>query len=200
MAEGALLLACGALARELVQLQRQNNWEHLKIQCLPAEWHHTPGKIPGGIRDAIEKYKDDYEHIFVAYGDCGTGGALDRVLEEYGVERLPGAHCYEFFAESSVFFGFADEEPGTFYLTDFLVQHFDRFVKKALGLDRHPELRDMYFGNYKRVIYMAQVRSEKLAKMAREQADFLGLEYQEHFTGLEPVGSILQEQVIKWRN
>jgi hypothetical protein len=200
MASGALLIACGALARELVAIKRQSNWEHLKIQCLPAELHHAPKKIPGAVEDAIRKYRAEYEHIYVAYGDCGTGGLLDKVLDKYDVERLPGAHCYEFFAGSPKFFEFHDAEPGTFYLTDFLVRHFDRFVRKALGLDRHPELRDMYFANYKRVVYLVQIPSEQLSAMAREQAAYLGLEYEEHCTGLGPVDNILQEQEIKWRN
>jgi len=200
MRQGALLLACGALARELVQLKRRNNWQFLTIQCLPAELHSTPDKIPGAVEAAIEKHREDYEHIYVAYGDCGTSGQLDKVLEKHGVERLPGAHCYEFFAGSSQFFAFADEEPGTFYLTDFMVRQFDHFVVKMLGLDRHPELRDMYFGNYKRVVYLSQEPTEELARKAREQAAYLGLEYEEHFTGLGPVGTTLEQQEIKWRN
>ena len=137
MRQGALLLACGALARELVQLKRHNNWDFLKIQCLPAELHSTPDKIPGAVEAAIEEHGKDYDHIYVAYGDCGTSGELDRVLKKHGVERIPGAHCYEFFAGTSQFFEFADEEPGTFYLTDFMVRQFDHFVVKMLGLDRH---------------------------------------------------------------
>jgi hypothetical protein len=200
MANGSLLIACGAIAKELVELKKQNGWEHLKIQCLPADWHMTPNKIPDGVRDTIEKYRDEYDHIYIAYADCGTGGLLDRVAEEYGVERIPGAHCYEFFAGSKAFFEYADAEPGTFYLTDYLVRHFDRLVMGMLGLEKHPELKEMYFGNYKKVVFLVQEPSEKLSAMAREQADYLGLEYEEHITGLEPFGEILQEQVIKWRN
>ena len=200
MRQGALLLACGALARELVQLKRRNNWEHLKIQCLPAELHSTPDKIPGAVEEAIEKYGGNYEHVYVAYGDCGTSGRLDKVLKKHGAERIPGAHCYEFFAGSAQFFAFADEEPGTFYLTDFMVRQFDHFVVKMLGLDRHPELKDLYFGNYTRVVYLSQAPTEALTRKARQQAEYLGLEYQEHFTGLGPVETILKEQEIKWRN
>ena len=200
MANGTLLIACGAIAKELVELKKLNGWDHLKIQCLPADWHMTPNKIPGGVRDAIEKYKDEYDHIYIAYADCGTGGLLDRVVEEYGIERIPGAHCYEFFAGSKTFFEYADAEPGTFYLTDYLVRHFDRLVMGMLGLEDHPELRDMYFGNYKKVVYLVQEPSEKLSAMAREQADYLGLEYEEHVTGLEPFGDVLREQAITWRN
>lgn len=200
MANDTLLIACGAIAKELVELKKLNGWDHLKIQCLPADWHMTPNEIPGGVRDTIEKYRDEYDHIYVAYADCGTGGLLDRVVGEYGIERIPGAHCYEFFAGNKAFFEFADAEPGTFYLTDYLVRHFDRLVMGMLGLEQHPELKDMYFGNYKKVIYLVQEPSEKLSAMAREQADYLELEYEEHITGLEPFGDVLREQAIKWQN
>jgi len=200
MANNSLVIACGALARELVELQRRNQWDHLKIQCLPAELHNEPQKIPGAVEDTIRKHKADYEHIFVAYADCGTGGLLDRVLEKYGVERIPGVHCYEFFAGKPVFDAFHEQELGTLYLTDFLVRHFDRVMIQGLGLDRHPELKEMYFGNYKKLLYLAQTRSDEMSKLAQEQAAYLGLEYVEHFTGLEPVESIMKEHVVQWRN
>ena len=135
-----LIIACGALAKEIVQLKKLNGWSHIKIQCLPAELHNRPEKIPAAVRAEIEKYRNAYEHLFVAYADCGTGGMLDQVLAEYGVARLPGAHCYEFFSGSEVFNALADAELGPFYLTDFLTRHFDRPVKKGLGLAQHPEL------------------------------------------------------------
>ena len=125
---------------------------------------------------------------------------MDRVLEKYGVERIPGAHCYEFFAGRSIFGGFSDAEPGTFYLTDFLVRHFDRLVVKSLGLDRHPELLEQYFGNYKRVIYLVQKKSDELSRQAREHAEYLGLEYMEHITGLDPFKSDLKEHVVRWQS
>ena len=200
MANGTLLIACGALARELVELQRRNNWEHLKIQCLPAELHNYPQKIPGAVEDTIRKYKAEYDNIFIAYADCGTGGMLDKVCAEYGVERIPGAHCYEFFTGKSAFDAIAEEELGTFYLTDFLVRHFDRVMIRGLGLDKHPELKDLYFGNYRRLVYLAQTRSEELSKLAHEQAEYLGLAFEEHYTGLEPVESIMEEHVVQWRS
>ena len=200
MDKKVLLIACGALARELVDLQRLNQWQHLRIQCLPAELHNTPDKIPAAVAEALDRYRQDYGHVFVAYADCGTGGRLDSVLEEYGIERIPGAHCYEFFAGSSVFAALSEAEPGTFYLTDFLVRHFDRLVIRGLGLDRHPELKAQYFGNYRRLVYLAQTRSEELVRRAREHAAFLGLEYLERFTGLEPLGAIVDERVIAWQN
>ena len=200
MTQTALVIACGALAKEIVALNKANGWDHLKIQCLPAELHNRPENIPAAVRKEIEKNRATYENIFVAYADCGTGGALDKVLAEFGIERLPGAHCYEFFAGSSVFEQLADEEPGTFYLTDFLTRHFDRLVKKGLGLDRHPELMEAYFGNYQRLVYLSQSTSQELEIAARAHADFLGLEYMHRHTGLEPVAKNIKEQVVQWRN
>lgn len=196
----AMLIACGALARELVLLQRQNGWDHLKIQCLPADLHNTPEKIPAAVAGMIEAHRDRHAQIFVAYADCGTGGKLDEVLDRYGASRLPGAHCYEFFTGSENFAKLCDAEPGTFYLTDFLVRHFDRLVIQGLAIDRHPELRNVYFGNYRRLVYLAQTESQELAKAAREHAGILGLEFEMRFTGLAPVQKVLNEQVIRWQN
>jgi len=200
MTETTLLIACGALAKEIVALKTVNGWDHIKIQCLPAELHNRPEKIPAAVRAEIEKYRATFKHIFVAYADCGTGGHLDAVLDEFGIERLPGAHCYEFFAGGALFAEFAEEEPGTFYLTDFLTRHFDRLIKQGLGLDEHPELMSMYFGNYRRLLYLSQSKSAQLEKAAREHAEYLGLEFLHRHTGLEPVEKNFKEQVIQWRN
>ncbi len=154
--QGMLIIACGALAHEITALRRANGWDSLDVSCLPAELHNRPEKIPGAVRTVIHATRDRYRSIFVAYGDCGTGGLLDEVLREEGVERIPGAHCYEFFATAPVFAALADAEPGTFYLTDFLLRHFERLVIRGLGLDRHPELFATYFGNYRRLVYLAQ--------------------------------------------
>jgi hypothetical protein len=181
-----LLLACGALAREIKEVQRLGGWEHVVLECLPAQLHNTPKKIPGAVRARLEEARDQYSKVFVGYADCGTGGQLDAVLDEYGAERIPGAHCYEFFAGSRPFAEFSEAELGTFYLTDFLVRHFESLVYRGLGLDRHPELLPMYFGNYKRLLYLAQTESEELQTLAREYAQRLGLEYHHHFTGLAP--------------
>jgi hypothetical protein len=198
--ESVLVIACGALAKEIVELKRLNGWSHVKIQCLPADLHNRPEEIPGAVRAAIEEYRADYEQLFVAYADCGTGGALDKMLDEFGIERLSGAHCYEFYAGAAEFAALADEEPGTFYLTDFLARHFDRLVKEGLGLDRHPELKSTYFGNYRRLVYLSQSASAELEQAAREHADYLGLEYDHRHTGLEPVGRNLGEHVVQWLN
>jgi len=200
MATGALLIACGALARELVEVLRQNQWEHVRVQCLPAELHNRPERIPDAVAEAIEKYRHDYKNIFVAYADCGTGGQLDRVLEKYRVERIPGAHCYEFFAGAQKFADIAESEPGTFYLTDFLVRHFERLVVKGLGLDSHPELKDQYFGNYRKVVFLAQSGSKELSALAREHAMFLDLEFTEQHTGLTRIEKIIKEQVVTWQS
>jgi hypothetical protein len=143
----ALVIACGALAREVAELKRINGWSAFDVQCLPPELHNRPEKIAPAVQAKIRENRDQYARMFVAYADCGTGGALDEVLRAEGVERIPGAHCYEFFAGSNAFAALADEEPGTFYLTDFLLRHFERLVMQGLGIDAHPELQPVYFGN-----------------------------------------------------
>lgn len=200
MAAKVLVIACGALARELVMLTRRNGWRHLKVQCLPAALHNTPEKIPGAVVEAIDAHRAAYEHIFVAYADCGTGGLLDKALAGYGVERLPGAHCYEVFSGAAEFRAFCEEQPGTFYLTDFLVRHFERLVIRGLGLDRHPELKDEYFRHYRRVVYLAQSHSAELSRLAEAHATWLGFPLVEHFTGLAPFSTALGEHAVQWQN
>jgi hypothetical protein len=195
-----LIIACGALAKEIVELQRLNGWSHIRIQCLPAELHNRPEKIPAAVREVIEEHRDDYEHLFVAYADCGTGGELDKVLAEFDAERLPGAHCYEFYSGTPLFESLAADEPASFYLTDFLARHFERLVKEGLGLDRHPELLPTYFGNYRRLVYLSQTESADLEAAARGYADYLGLAFEHRHTGLDPVGGVIREHVIQWQN
>ena len=178
-----LILACGALAREIVALKRANGWRHVTVQCLPAELHNTPGKIPVAVRAKLERMQADYDQVLVAYADCGTGGRLDKVLEEYGVERLPGAHCYQFYAGAQRFERLAEAEPGSFYLTDFLVRHFERLVWQGLGLARHPALLAMYFGNYRKLVYLAQTADPALREQAEQAARRLGLEFEYCLTG-----------------
>ncbi len=191
-ATSILVIACGAIARELVRIKKLNQWDHLDIQCLPAKLHYTPDEIPGAVRAKIVSQAGRYKKVFVAYADCGTGGLLDKVLDEYGIERIPGAHCYEFLAGSEVFHGLAEEELGSFYLTDFLVRHFDHLIIETLGLDQHPQLMPMYFGNYKRVVYLAQTGTKKLQAMAEKQAEYLGLEYHYRFCGDQPLSLVLK--------
>lgn len=183
MREQLLVIACGALAREIGHLRKLHGWQHLQLKCLDAKLHNHPHKIPQALRDCIEQNRQQYSSIYVAYADCGSGGAIDKVLEEEGIERLPGAHCYQFFAGSDRFQRLSDEEPGTFYLTDFLVRNFNKLVVRALKLDQHPELLTEFFGNYRRVVYLAQTRSEELARSAQLAAAYLGLEYQYVYCG-----------------
>lgn len=187
MTSPVLVIACGAIARELVRIRDLNNWNHVEFQCLPAELHNRPERIPAAVREKIEAEKNSSRSIFVAYADCGTGGLLDKELEGTGIERLPGAHCYEFFAGSEAFHRLADQEAGSFYLTDFLVQHFERLVIRGLGLDSQPQLLPVYFGNYTRVVYLAQTESGKLQAMARAHAATLGLDYEYEYHGDGPL-------------
>ncbi len=186
-----LVIACGALAREIVDLKRANGWRHMTVQCLPAELHNYPDKIPSSVRAKIREMRADYDQVFVAYADCGTGGLLDRVLEEEGVARIPGAHCYQFYAGSPLFESLTDAEPGTFYLTDFLARHFDRLIWKGLGMDRHPQLADEYFRNYKKLVYLAQVEDDDLLARARRAADTLKLEFEHRITGYGDLERVL---------
>jgi len=179
----ALVIACGALAREIVDLKRRYGLTNLDVTCLPATLHNRPAEIPGAVVRRIRSRRAAYERVFVAYADCGTGGLLDRALVEEGVERLPGAHCYEFYAGSAAFAALAEEEPGTFYLTDFLARNFERLVIVGLGLDRHPELRAQYFANYHRLVYLAQVDDPDLLRAARRAAQRLGLDFEHRPTG-----------------
>jgi hypothetical protein len=192
---GTLIIACGALAREIAALRRANDWAALEVRCLPAELHNRPQRIAPAVRAEIRAQRDRYQQIFVAYGDCGTGGALDAVLKEEGAERLPGAHCYEFFATPAVFAALAEAELGTFYLTDFLLKNFERLVVRPLGLDRHPELKDEYFRHYRRLVYLAQAQNPGSIERAREIAARLGFEFEYRFTGYGQLGMHLRALV-----
>jgi hypothetical protein len=179
-----LVIGCGALARELALITA--GLPGVEVTCLPPILHNRPERIPDAVRAKIREARGGgrFDHVFVAYADCGTGGLLDGVLAEEGVERLPGAHCYEFYAGSAAFARLADEEPATFYLTDFLVRNFERLVIRGLGIDRHPELEAVYFGNYRRVVYLSQTDDPNLVAAARAAADRLGLAFEHHHAGL----------------
>ncbi len=198
-ANKVLLLACGALASELAQIVRLNRWTHVRIRCLPPDLHNRPAEIPAAVEKQIESSLGQFEQIVVAYGDCGTGGKLDEVLRDYGIDRLPGAHCYEFYAGSEDYAEIAETEPGSFYLTNFLVRHFDRLVKKGLGLDERPELREFYFGNYRRLVFLAQDENPALNELAKHHAAYLGLEYKRHYTGAQRVENFLAENIVQWQ-
>lgn len=178
-----LLLACGALAREIVDLVEANNWQAFDIQCLPAKWHNTPELIVPALREKIRANRANYESLYVLYGDCGTGGMLDAMLTDEGVERIGGPHCYAFFTGNERFAATADADFSAFFLTDYLARHFDKLVWQGLGLDRHPELLPDYFGNYTKIIYLAQVKDADIEEKARAAARKLGLAYEYRFTG-----------------
>ncbi|APX90883.1 hypothetical protein BV394_00885 [Brevirhabdus pacifica] len=178
-----LLLACGALAREILAIRDQAGLSHMDLMCLPAILHNSPQKIPDAVAEAVARHRDAYDRIFVVYGDCGTGGLLQARCEELGVEMMPGPHCYAFFEGVPRFAEIQEQEFTAFYLTDFLVRQFDAFVTRPLGLDRHPELREMYFGNYEKLVYQAQTDDADLDAKARDCAAFLGLAYERRLTG-----------------
>ncbi|MBC8364629.1 MAG: DUF1638 domain-containing protein [Actinobacteria bacterium] len=178
-----LVIACGALVRELLEVVRANGLHGIDIECLPASYHNTPDLIPDAVAARVRAAGDRYDEVFVGYADCGTGGRLDAVCRELGVERLPGAHCYQFFTGATAFTELQDAEIGTFYLTDYLVRHFDRLVIGFLGLDRHPELHNDYFGNYTRLVYLSQVDDPELVTAAEAAADRLGLRFELRRTG-----------------
>ena len=188
-----LVLACGALASEIRYFIRINNWPHVTLSCLPARLHNTPDRIVPELEARLQEVAGLYEKVLIGYADCGTGGHLDSLVERWeNVERLPGAHCYEFFATTPRFMELHDAEPGTFYLTDFLARHFDRLVWQSLGLDRHPQLRDMYFGNYRKLVYLSQFEDPSLRERAREAARRLGLDFHHQRVGLGDLGTSLE--------
>lgn len=186
-----LVIACGALAREFLALKAANRWTHFDITCLPAILHNRPQEIPEAVRRKIRRARTRYESILCLYGDCGTGGRLDAMLAEEGIERIEGAHCYAFYAGLDRFEALMEEEIGTFFLTDYLTRHFDRLVWRGLGLDRHPELLPSYFGNYRRVVYLAQMPDAKLEAMAAAAARRLGLPLEIRATGLDGMSRFL---------
>lgn len=178
-----LLIACGALAHEILALRRANGWDHLDLQCLPANLHLWPDRIPPAVEAAVAAHRDDYAQIFVVYADCGTGGILADTCRRLGVEMVAGPHCYAFFEGNARFAEIAETEITAFYLTDFLVRQFDAFVWRPMGFDRHPELIAMMFGNYTKLVYQAQTDDPDLDARARKVAERLGLAYERRFTG-----------------
>ena len=178
-----LLICCGATAPEVLAIVKGNGLDHMRVESLPAGLHNTPQFIPERVREKIRANRDLYARILVLYSDCGTGGLLQKVLDEEGVESIAGAHCYEMYAGAAAFAAITDQEIGCFFLTDYLAQHFDRLVYAGLGLDRYPELLDDYFGNYRRVVYLAQTKDPALEEQAKAAAERLGLAYEYRFTG-----------------
>ena len=178
-----LLLACGALARDILALIQLNDWQLMSLACLPAILHNHPERIAPAVEDAIAQHRGAFDEIFVVYADCGTGGQLKAVCDRLGVGMIEGPHCYSFFEGNQRFGQISESEFTAFYLTDFLVRQFDAFVWKPLGLDRHPDLRDMYFGHYETLVYQAQTDDPALEAKARACAARLGLAFERRFTG-----------------
>ncbi|HEY7132593.1 MAG TPA: DUF1638 domain-containing protein [Candidatus Limnocylindrales bacterium] len=186
-----MVIGCGALARELLAVA--DRVPGLEIACLSPDLHNRPERIPDAVRRRIHAARAvGFERIFIAYADCGTGGLLDPVLAQEGVERLPGAHCYEVFAGSAAFEAMADAEPGTFWLTDFLGRNFERLVIRGLGIDRHPELQATYFAHYTRVVYLSQTDDPDLLAMAERAAQRLGLAFEHRPTGVRHLASPIE--------
>jgi hypothetical protein len=182
-AQKTLIIGCGAIAREILAIKQANGWDHLDLLCLPAIWHNTPDKIPQGVADMVQKHRDSYAQIFVAYADCGTGGMLQKTCDDLGVQMIKGPHCYAFFQGDTMFAGHEDADITAFYLTDFLARQFDAFVWRPLGLDRHPQLLDSYFGHYDRLVYLAQIDDPQLTQKAQDCADRMGLHFERRITG-----------------
>ena len=191
------MIACGAIAREVLAVIRLNRWTDVTLRCLPGQLHNTPQWIAGRVAEKLREAEAEgcWARVFVAYGDCGTGGELDRVLDAAGAERLPGDHCYAFFAGVGDWRAMHEAEPRTFYLTDFLCRHFDRFVVEGLRLDTHPELLPAYFGNYVRLVYLAQSRSPALLRKAHQAAAYLGLSLEVRHTGYGDLRPALEREV-----
>jgi hypothetical protein len=187
-----LLIACGALARETLAVIAASGLPGVEVTCVSALLHNRPQRIPAAVREKIREHRPHYARILVLYGDCGTGGELDRVLAEEGVRRIEGPHCYAFYAGQGVFDALAEAEPGTFYLTDFLVRQFETLVIEGLGIDRHPELLPIYFGNYRRLVYLAQTEDADLQAAAQAAAERLGLAYEYRFTGLSGLAEFVR--------
>ena len=178
-----LLIACGALAREILALTKTNGWDHMDLTCLPANLHNEPDKITEAVLACVAKNQGEYDKIFVVYADCGTGGGLQRACEDMGIEMIAGPHCYSLFEGNEKFSEKYSDEITAFYLTDFLVRQFDSFFWKPMGLDRHPQLRDMYFAHYTKLVYQAQTDDPVLTQKALTCAQRLGLEFERRYTG-----------------
>ncbi|MGN6466029.1 MAG: DUF1638 domain-containing protein [Rhizobiaceae bacterium] len=182
--EKVLVIACGMIAREVLAVKERLGLHHVELTCLPAEFHYRPDRIAPAMDAAIlEARAEGYEHIFVGYGDCGTGGMLDKVLDKHGVVRMPGPHCFAFYQGMDAFAKVAEDDMMSFYMTDFLCRQFEAFFIKPLGLDKHPELARDFFGNYEKVVYLAQTDDPELEKVAMDAARMLGLEYEKRRTG-----------------
>ncbi len=190
-----LLIACGALAREILALKAVNRWDHIDLQCLPADLHLSPKRIPDAVEAAVRANRQAYAGVYVVYADCGTGGLLAARCASLGVEMVPGPHCYAFFSGNDTFTAWTETEITAFYLTDFLARHFDAFVWRPMGFDRHPELIQMMLGNYEKLVYLAQTEDPELDTRAADAARRLGLVYERRQTGYGDLAVELERAV-----
>lgn len=194
-ADKLLVIACGMIAREVLAIKERLSFDHLELTCLPAEFHFYPDRIAPALDKAIAEAKaEGYAQIFIGYGDCGTGGMIDRICEKHGVERMEGPHCFAFYQGMEAFKTIEDGDMLAFYMTDFLCRQFEAFFIKPLGLDRHPELIADYFGNYQKVVYLAQTNDPALDKVAEDAARLLGLAYERRFTGYGDLATTLRHK------
>ena len=197
-----LVLACGALAKEVLALKTSVGLADsvFDLQCLPASYHNHPEKIIPALKETLDGKGKNYDHVLIGYGDCGTGGGLDRLLEDYPkAERLPGAHCYAFYAGLAEFNDMMEEELGSFFLTDYLVRHFKTLIIKGFGMDRYPNLKETYFEHYKRLIYMSQDPTDELIELARDAAEFLGLAFEHRHVGYGDLATYIAQLPEKER-
>lgn len=191
------VIACGAIAHEVLAVCKQQGLEHIDLQCLPAIWHIRPEKIAPAMREKIgEARQEGFEQIFIGYGECGTRGEIDRICAEEGLQRLPGPHCYAFFTGTEKFLADCGDEITSFYLTDLITRQFEAFIIEPLKLDKHPELREMVFGNYEKLVYLAQTDNSELDKKAQWAADYLGLQYERRFTGYGDLETALTSAAV----
>lgn len=182
--EPVRIIACGAIAREVMAIKTAHQLDHIDLQCLPAIWHVYPEKIAPALREKIaEARADGYKRIYIGYAECGTQGNIDKICAEEGIERIVGPHCYAFFTGTEKFLAECEEEFTAFYLTDLIARQFEAFVIEPLKLDKHPEIRDMVFGNYTKIVYLAQTEDRALQAKAKWAADYLKLDYEYRFTG-----------------
>lgn len=184
-------IICGALAREVLAIVKKHNWD-AEVFGIPAIDHMFPERIAPDVEKRFLEIKAQFERVIVVFGDCGSRGALDAMLQKHGLERIEGPHCYEMYG-GQTFHNLMEEEPGTFFLTDFLVRGFNGTIMKGLGLDRFPELKEEYFRNYTRLVYLVQNEDSELVEKARQIADYLALPLELRVTGY----GLLEERLVK---
>ena len=188
------IIACGAIVRELVAIANKRGWDY-ELTAVPAQLHNRPERIAPAVEKKLDAWAGRFDRILIGYADCGAVGALDTLLARYPhAMRIPGPHCYEFYG-GALFDQQAERQPGTFYLTDFLARHYEGLVIESLGLDRYPELRDTFFGNYEELLYLRQLPNQDESERAREAAKRLELAYREVDSGLEVLEERLTELI-----